>query len=88
MKGEKTKLILEVILITLLASSTSLMAQNNCLKFDGVNDYVEVPSSSSLNFGTGDFTISLWVNSTLTSDGILIEKYGMLPVLQEEMGGQ
>jgi hypothetical protein len=29
--------------------------------FDGVNDYVFVPHSNSLNFGTGPFTISLWV---------------------------
>jgi hypothetical protein len=29
--------------------------------FDGVNDYVFIPHSNSLNFGTGPFTISLWV---------------------------
>jgi hypothetical protein len=29
--------------------------------FDGVNDYVFIPHSNSLDFGTGSFTISLWV---------------------------
>ncbi|MEW5759807.1 MAG: LamG-like jellyroll fold domain-containing protein [Candidatus Thermoplasmatota archaeon] len=31
-----------------------------CLKFDGVNDYVEVSDDASLNFGTGDFSVFLW----------------------------
>jgi len=32
------------------------------LEFDGVDDYVKVPNTPSLDFGTGDFTISVWVN--------------------------
>jgi hypothetical protein len=32
------------------------------LDFDGVNDYIQVPNSTDLDFGTGDFTWSLWVN--------------------------
>lgn len=35
----------------------------NALDFDGVNDYVEVSTSSSLNFGSGDFSISAWVRT-------------------------
>ena len=72
--GKKTNLVFGFMLIMLLAMSSISYAQNYALDFDGSNDYVEVSSSESLNFGTGDFTISLWVNSTLTSDGILIEK--------------
>jgi Ca2+-binding RTX toxin-like protein len=30
------------------------------LSFDGVDDYVEVASSPTLQFGTGDFTIDFW----------------------------
>ncbi|HHE39040.1 MAG TPA: LamG domain-containing protein, partial [Candidatus Cloacimonetes bacterium] len=45
-----------------------------CLDYDGTDDYVEVPDSPTLNLGTGDFTISLWVNSSLSNDGVLIEK--------------
>lgn len=29
--------------------------------FDGVGDYLEVPASSDFAFGTGDFTVELWV---------------------------
>lgn len=34
--------------------------EGQAFKFDGVDDYVSVPNSSSLNFGTGDFTVSFW----------------------------
>lgn len=37
------------------------------LSFDHVKDYVEVPSHSLLNVGTGDFSIDAWVQ-TLASD--------------------
>ena len=32
------------------------------LQFDGSNDHVDFPSSSNFTFGTGDFTISWWLN--------------------------
>ena len=32
--------------------------------FDGSGDYLDVGSSGIANFGTGDFTIEFWVNST------------------------
>jgi hypothetical protein len=35
--------------------------------FDGNGDYLTVPNSSAFNFGTGDFTVELWVNMTSTS---------------------
>ncbi|MGD1044155.1 MAG: SdrD B-like domain-containing protein [Bacteroidota bacterium] len=37
------------------------------LRFDGQNDYVQVPDHSELNFGTGDFSIDAWIK---TSDSI------------------
>ena len=44
--------------------------------FDGENDYVEVADDPVLNFGTGDFTIDLWVNFThINVDQVLIEKW-------------
>ncbi len=35
------------------------------LKFDGVDDYVEVPNSASLNI-TGNITVCAWVKTTIT----------------------
>jgi len=32
--------------------------------FDGTDDYISCGNGSSLNFGTGDFTIGFWVNIT------------------------
>lgn len=32
------------------------------IAFDGTDDYLEVADHASLDFGTGDFTIDLWVN--------------------------
>ncbi len=39
------------------------------LSFDGVNDYVRVADNNALDFGTGDFSISVWVK-TSDSSGI------------------
>jgi len=35
------------------------------LVFDGTNDYVKAPFSSNYNFGSGDFTVSAWINMTV-----------------------
>jgi hypothetical protein len=32
------------------------------LSLDGINDYLEVANSSDFGYGTGDFTIEMWVN--------------------------
>ena len=53
-------------------NSSSYLIPNSSLKdyvfsFDGSNDYIEVPNSSDFDFGTGDFTISSWVNTTGTT---------------------
>jgi hypothetical protein len=36
--------------------------------FDGNGDYLTVPSSNNLNFGTGSFTIEMWINPTIASN--------------------
>ena len=42
------------------------------LEFDGTGDYLTVPNNVAFNFGTGDFTIELWVyiagNSSLNNN--------------------
>jgi hypothetical protein len=49
---------------------------SNALNFDGVDDYVEVSDSPSLNFGTNDFSISAWLKTDYLDmdDSQIIEK--------------
>jgi len=35
--------------------------------FDGINDKIVVPTATSLNMGTGDFTVGFWLNSSATT---------------------
>jgi hypothetical protein len=46
--------------------------------FDGSNDYLKIPASTDFDFGTGDFTYSMWFN--LSDYGLLAGggKYGGL----------
>jgi PKD repeat protein len=43
--------------------------------FDGVDDYVQVSDSPSLNIGAGDFSLTLWANYAAVRSGL----YGTLP---------
>lgn len=45
----------------------------NGLSFDGINDYVEIDDHTTLNFGTGDFSIECWVK-TSSGLGNILEK--------------
>jgi hypothetical protein len=48
---------------------------NNGLNFDGVNDYVLFPNSTSLNISGKALTLSLWANiPNATSDKVLLGK--------------
>ncbi|MEH6538425.1 MAG: HYR domain-containing protein, partial [Psychroserpens sp.] len=48
----------------------------NALNFDGVNDYVDFGNIAGANFGTGNFTIELWVktNQATSYPAALISK--------------
>ncbi len=46
------------------------------LQLDGVDDYVDCGNPSVLDFGTGDFTISAWINMTATERGTVYAKGG------------
>ncbi|MFW0837849.1 MAG: LamG-like jellyroll fold domain-containing protein [Candidatus Komeilibacteria bacterium] len=37
---------------------------NKAMSFDGVDDYINAGNISQTNFGTGDFSISAWINTT------------------------
>jgi len=47
---------------------TQPMQMGNGLHFDGSNDYVSVPASSSFSFGTGNFSLQAWVKCTPSND--------------------
>lgn len=44
---------------------------NSAACFDGEAAFIEVPASESLNFGTGDFTLSVWVNTERELDDVI-----------------
>ncbi len=51
---------------------------DHSLSFNGVNQYVDVPSYNAINFGTNDFSINAWVrraaNDTGTSAHNIVDK--------------
>ncbi len=50
-----------------LCNWTSRSKFGYALEFDGVDDYVSISSSESVNFGSKPFTIEFWMNTTSTS---------------------
>ncbi|MDA9563592.1 LamG domain-containing protein [Flavobacteriales bacterium] len=44
----------------------------NCLTFDGVNDYINIPNIAAYDFGTGDFTIEAWAFLNNLTEGAII----------------
>ena len=53
------KKVFVTILMLLLISATGLFAQNNCLDFDGTDDYVAIGSNFGL--GTNNLSVECWV---------------------------
>jgi hypothetical protein len=47
---------------TLYNSPTFNSSNGGSITFDGTNDFALIPDNASLNFGTGDFTIIVWVS--------------------------
>jgi hypothetical protein len=43
--------------------------RNASLSFDGTDDYVAISDSNSLDYGTGDFSVSLWAKTSETCTG-------------------
>lgn len=49
---------------------------NTSIAFDGTDDYLLAPSVTTLDFGTGDFTIETWVNfSALTTNRLIADRW-------------
>lgn len=45
------------------------------LLLDGSEDYLSVQGHDDFVFGTGDFTVELWVNTTTTSEKVFVDQY-------------
>ena len=58
---------------TLSAPSTAPASTAYSAYFDGSGDYLTVPTTTSLSFGTGDFTIELWVYRLSAAASSLID---------------
>ncbi len=59
---------------------------NRGLYFDGVDDYVNIGTSSKINFsGSDNFTIEMWIKSNGTG-GMLFDKVPLFPSLPNTLG--
>jgi hypothetical protein len=54
---------------TLTNGPTFNSGNSGSIVFDGTDDYISVPNTSSLNPGTGSFTIMCWVNTDPSNAG-------------------
>ena len=48
------------VLVLIIGFSSTVLAQNYVMDFDGIDDYVRIPNHPSYSFGTDDFTVSFW----------------------------
>ena len=46
------------------ASCGAFAGSGGCYEFDDIDDYLNIPHNSNLNFGNGGLTFSLWVRTT------------------------
>jgi hypothetical protein len=52
-------------------SATKIKFGGTSAYFDGTGDYLSIPDSNDWSFGTGDFTVEVWINpSSLTGAGV------------------
>lgn len=48
---------------------------NQSLSFNGVNDSIVVPDSTSWAFGTSDFSLSMWIKPTTVAQYVFVSQY-------------
>ncbi|MBI5360578.1 MAG: DUF2341 domain-containing protein [Planctomycetes bacterium] len=49
---------------------------NGAITFDGTDDYVSIADSEDWNFGNGDFSISIWIKTSDTSEEFILSQMG------------
>ena len=45
------------------------------LLLGGAGEYLRAPANTDYIFGTGDFTVELWINTTTTAEDVLVDQY-------------
>ena len=80
-------------LLTDRVKSGGSSAISGSVEFDGTGDYITLPSSNDLDFGTGDFTIECWAyfNSTTNTNNkgsaIITNPSGSITTLYTSISG-
>jgi hypothetical protein len=64
---------------TLTNGPTFNSANGGSIVFDGVDDSVKILSSANFSYGTGDYTLEIWFNSSITilSNKIMFDQRGV-----------
>jgi hypothetical protein len=74
LKRPNPGLFLAALLLCLwLMPGTSRGQSGGALSFDGIDDYIEVPNSASLNISSA-LTVEMWIKTSSTANAVLIEK--------------
>ena len=60
-----------------LCNNFGSLWRNNGRKFDGVNDYIDCGNGRNLDFGTENFTVSLWLKTSSEVRQGVIDKQGV-----------
>lgn len=58
------------------SSSYSPSANGGSAYFDGTGDYLSAPNNAAFAFGTGDYTIELWINTNADAGGLIDLRVG------------
>lgn len=58
------------------SSSYSPSANGGSAFFDGTGDYLTTPNNAAFAFGTGDYTIELWINTNADAGGLIDLRVG------------
>ena len=66
-------------------SSTQTKVGSRSAFFDGTNDYLSVPASSDFDFGTGDFTIEMWIRPTDSGAGTYAQMFELYDSSSDRM---
>lgn len=53
-----------------LITPTLTLLGGTALSFDGTNDFVQLSNTTTGNFGTGNFTVEMWINTTDSYGGL------------------